>query len=439
MVERREFRRHRVGGNVEFTSVHGSGSVPGERATVVDCSLGGARLRVPSPRRRLFKALPPCLSPHDSVTCVLRLAPDYQDIEIFAEVVRVARRDDAPDDLDVGLRFFHDVGRRSHAERPMARLARIIEPDWSAEQRAAILLAAEARPSRRAPTVVESSPKAEVNEVEPKAAESTRTSRRAPAATPDDGSRASRRAPQVRAAGEATGEAARPSRRAAAPSAPPAEAAPAGRSGRHGQRLSRQPQPEVEDAPAPRASQRVARPAAIAPDIAPKADDAPRASQRVARPATSVRPAEDPRASRRLARAAEGEARVSGRLAGVRHEAAPPPRRVAESDDEVVAWASSRLAAAVAAPATERVATADDEVTVRGSARLVAGEAVIELPGAFTARAREAGLTAHVTPTADCAGLYVAERSPARLVVRELGGGRGAASFDYLVVATRRA
>ncbi|MCO5165103.1 MAG: PilZ domain-containing protein [Planctomycetes bacterium] len=415
MVERREFRRHRVGGNVEFTSVHGSGSVPGERATVLDCSLGGARLRVRSPRRRLFKAVPPCLAPHDSVTCVLRLAPDYQDIEIFAEVVRVARREDEPDDLDVGLRFFHDVARRSHAERPMARLARIIEPDWSAEERAAALLAAESRSSGRATD----------DEAAPAPAEPARASRRAPVADADA---------------------------ADAPRAPE-------RSGRLGQRLSRQgealptPDPRKSQRAARAASQRLERPAAEPRATSQRLERPAAASQRLERPAASQRvrravsdridatPAAAPgceeRASRRLRREPEAPARVSGRLVGVRHEAAAPPRPVAESDSEVVAWASSRLTAA--APAAERVATADDEVTVRGSARLTGGEAVIELPGAFTARAREAGLTAHVTPTADCAGLYVAERSPARLVVRELGGGRGAATFDYLVVAIRRA
>lgn len=394
MVERREFRRHRVGGNVEITSVLGTGTAPQERATLVDCSLGGARVRVLSPRRRLFKALPPCLSPRDSLTCVLRLAPDYDAIDVFAEVVRVERASDEPDYLDVGVRFFHDAGRRSHAEKPMARLARIIEPDWSAEQAALAAAAAEAA--------------------------ATRTSRRLEAAAP----------------------AAKQPDRAAS------------RSARHqGQRLGRQVEPNPSSSqPAERTlSARQATPAA--------SNAAPRASQRLERAASARLRAEQPaqrdaqRTSRRSARISARQerrpaetpppgdtspARVSGRLVGARldpERAAPP--RAPSSDSEVVAWASSRLTAV--APPQERVATADDEVTVRGSARLTDGTAVIELPGAFTALAREAGLTAHITPTTDCAGLFVAERSPARLVVRELGGGRGAATFDYLVIATRRA
>lgn len=390
MVERREFRRHRVGGNVEITSVLGTGSAPQERAVLLDCSLGGARVRVLSPRRRLFKTVPPCLSPRDSLTCILRLAPDYDAIDVFAEVVRVERASDEPEYIDVGVRFFHDAARRSHSEKPMARLARIIEPDWSAEQAALAAAAAEAA------------------------------------------------------------AAARPSRRLDPPAAPAAKQpdAPAQRSARHqGQRLGR-----LAD-PSPSSSQKVERAVSAQQPAAPA--EATRASQRLERAASARLRPEQPapgdaqRASRRAARVSARHerrtseetppARVSGRLAGARldPERTTPPR-APSSDSEVVAWASSRLTA-TAAPAHERVTTVDDEVTVRGSARLVEGKAVIELPGAFTALAREAGMTAHVTPTAECAGLFVAERSPARLVVRELGGGKSAATFDYLVIATRRA
>jgi hypothetical protein len=337
VVERREFRRHRVGGNVEITNVLGAGTIPDERATVLDCSLGGARLRVPSPARRLFRAAPPCLSPRDSVTCTLRLAPHYDQIEVMAEVVRVKRLDEEPDVLDVGLRFFHDPSRRSHNERPMARLARLLEPNRSEEEAALLAKEATTAPSAAAPK----------------------------------------------------------------PSA------------RIGQRV---PKPVAEAAPesAKRASARVA--------VVQSAS----ARQERAKSARLERPK-----SARLERPASGRL---DRLAGERP--AKKARPALSSDSEVVAWASARLAAPTWN--ASRVATAADEVCVRGSGRLVAGEAIIELPGAFTATVREAGLTAHVTPTEACAGLYISERTPARLVVRELANGKSAASFDYLVVAPRR-
>lgn len=376
MNERREFRRRRVGGNVEITSVMGAGTVPEARAGVLDCSLGGARLRVHSPARRLFRAVPPCLNPHDSITCVLRLAPGYDAIDMFAEVVRVQRAEAEPDYLDVGLRFFHDTARRSHAERPMARLARILEPDRSEEEAAALAKEALAKVKP---------PEAAVTPVAP-----------APVSAP------------------------------VAP-APVPPAAPAA-SARHGQRLSKQSRrerPIGDDAERPSAPE-------------------PRSSQRLERAASARQPAQ-PNGRGETDRATSGRQRVergaSARVAQISERVRRQPPRPAppppSSDSEVVAWASSRLAAVAVRP-PERVTTSDDEVSVRGSANLRAGEAVIELPGAFTARARESGLTAHVTPTDVCGGLYVAERSPARLVVRELNGGRTDAGFDFLVVAALR-
>lgn len=497
MVERREFRRHRVGGNVEFTSVLGAGVVPDARATLLDCSLGGARLRVHSPRRRLFKKLDPCLVARDSVTCVMRLAPDYAKIDVFAEVVRVQRLEAEPDFLDVGLRFFHDAARRSHAERPMAKLARIIEPDWSAEQAAALAAAAPPPcPSRRLEAArAESAPGAEAKPIEtpvarPASAPTPSVAPPKPAA-PDaqDG------APEASAAGRAGARSARHGQRlsrlddaaggsgadrassqrlgraTSARRTPPASPGSSQRlehptSGRQGaptgarasQRLERATSGRQGAPTSSRRSQRLERASSGRLEQPASSDGAPRQGDARAGLGLTRAGAESARVSRRLApvsdepvtgRQAERQAdardagaskpRVSGRLAGVRLDAEqPPPPRALSSDSEVVAWASSRLTAVAPEPA-ERVATADDEVTVRGSAQLTKGQAVIELPGAFTALARDAGLTAHVTPTADCGGLFVSERSPARLVVRELGGGRGAATFDYLVVATRRA
>jgi hypothetical protein len=64
--------------------------------------------------------------------------------------------------------------------------------------------------------------------------------------------------------------------------------------------------------------------------------------------------------------------------------------------------------------------------------------AVIELPEHFALVTSEEGLTAQVTPLEECNGLYVAEKSPQRIVVKELLGGKSNARFDYLVQGVRK-
>jgi hypothetical protein len=75
---------------------------------------------------------------------------------------------------------------------------------------------------------------------------------------------------------------------------------------------------------------------------------------------------------------------------------------------------------------------------IRGTAQLHDGVAVIELPEHFALVTSEEGLTAQVTPLEECNGLYVAEKSPQRIVVRELLGGKSNARFDYLVQGVRK-
>lgn len=74
---------------------------------------------------------------------------------------------------------------------------------------------------------------------------------------------------------------------------------------------------------------------------------------------------------------------------------------------------------------------------VRGTACLVNGEAVIELPESFCLVTAEEGLTVQVTLLEACNGLYVAEKSTERIVVRELLDGTSNAQFDYLVQGVR--
>ena len=76
-------------------------------------------------------------------------------------------------------------------------------------------------------------------------------------------------------------------------------------------------------------------------------------------------------------------------------------------------------------------------IYVRGSARLAGGRAEVELPEHFALLAGREGLTVQLTPLEECNGLWVAEKSPERIVVRELMCGTGDARFDYSVHAIR--
>lgn len=124
--ERRDHMRHRVfGGNAEIQAVIGRGRKPHDRARIVDWSRSGMRLRVPSPRRRfLIQKLDPVLFEDDSIVCTLRLPPAYNDIFVNAEVVRVERLSDDPDQLEVGLRF--DLA--STPSDKLEALAKLLEP-----------------------------------------------------------------------------------------------------------------------------------------------------------------------------------------------------------------------------------------------------------------------------------------------------------------------
>jgi len=74
----------------------------------------------------------------------------------------------------------------------------------------------------------------------------------------------------------------------------------------------------------------------------------------------------------------------------------------------------------------------------RGTARLVNGEARVMLGETFKwVTNPEIGLTAHLTPRADCKGLYVASLTTSEMVVKELQGGTSDATFDYLVYGLR--
>lgn len=125
--DRREHARHPVsGGNAEIVQVLGPKGArrgPSDRARIVNWSRGGLLLKVPSPRRRLLLfTQPPVLAAEDQVKCTLRLPPQYNDIDLSAEVVRVERCADDPDHLHVGLSFLSLAAERIDA------MAALLEP-----------------------------------------------------------------------------------------------------------------------------------------------------------------------------------------------------------------------------------------------------------------------------------------------------------------------
>ncbi len=73
----------------------------------------------------------------------------------------------------------------------------------------------------------------------------------------------------------------------------------------------------------------------------------------------------------------------------------------------------------------------------RGTAVTAGGEATIELPAHFAKTTEPAGLTVQLTPVGGWSRLYVADKTPRRLVVRDAEGRDGIA-FDFLIQGVRK-
>lgn len=73
-----------------------------------------------------------------------------------------------------------------------------------------------------------------------------------------------------------------------------------------------------------------------------------------------------------------------------------------------------------------------------GSGRLSNGSAVIALEPTFAQTVNTQSYHVFLTPSGDCKGLYVSQRSAGGFEVRELGGGTSSIEFDYRIVAERR-
>ncbi len=73
-----------------------------------------------------------------------------------------------------------------------------------------------------------------------------------------------------------------------------------------------------------------------------------------------------------------------------------------------------------------------------GSGQLVQGRATIQLDPDFAAVVHGESYHVFLTPTADCNGLYVSQRTPQGFTVQELRGGTSSLAFSYRLVAKRR-
>ena len=73
-----------------------------------------------------------------------------------------------------------------------------------------------------------------------------------------------------------------------------------------------------------------------------------------------------------------------------------------------------------------------------GSGRLSNGSAVIGLEPTFAQTVNTQSYHVFLTPSGDCKGLYVSQRSAGGFEVRELGGGTSSIEFDYRIVAERK-
>ncbi len=73
----------------------------------------------------------------------------------------------------------------------------------------------------------------------------------------------------------------------------------------------------------------------------------------------------------------------------------------------------------------------------RGTAKIKAGEAVIELPGYFSRITESERMTVQLTPLGTWGQLYVAEKTPEKLVIR-VAPGTSDLEFDYLVQGIRK-
>jgi len=395
--ERRRHTRQVLGGNAEITSVVGQGAAPSERATIINCSRGGALLRIPSPRRKMFKKQAPCINISDSLTCVLRVPPVYQDIEVFAEVVHVQRTEGDPDHLYAGLRFFYDVQRRSGLDRHMKTLRRLLG-DHS-----------EIVP----PEPVKTPPKQSARlKAKTSARVQSSKSGRQSGKTARLGKVSSRQ-------GKVTGGRSSERRKLA------------GDNGVTGHAKISQPQ-------------KVWKPTKSENDPLGLLDES--STTRALRWLDEARAALPTFDESNRVRPLPSKVSITPPNGTRRPEVVPAPRR---QEPIVVPPALSARQSSSSNPRLSsgpsgvppiyfNLSGPEVGIYARGCGRLQRGEVTVELPDHFAQLADPKTITVHLTPCGECFGLFVTAKSAEAVHIKELGGGTSSAAFDYMIVARRR-
>jgi PilZ domain-containing protein len=411
-IENRKRPRVAVGGNVEIVSVS-SGAPPEGRASILNCSRSGALFRLDAPRGGLFRrGKATNLSVQDSLSCVLRMPPHYQNIELLAEVVRVEQPSDDPKGLHVGVRFFLPEAPL-RTDPNVATLRRVLgKAGISAEE--ASLAESPTAESRRKSRRVSGRAKSSRQE----ARRPSRRTRRLPEMnaelTPSKRSR--------RATSSGTGEV---KRKRSARSDSYSE--PKRSSRREGKRSQRFEEPDLsaEFESAELESEILDSASHVAEAL--KSDLFREESWSNYLLGASLEDDDAPKA--KVSLDADGRsATIQRRSAKAKAKPKPTP-----------APAPAPLAAPASAPVVyTSLGGPENGLYVRGSAILSQGEARVRLPEHFTGLIDEHTLTVQITARGACHGLYVARATGRGLLVRELAEGRSDAPFDYLVLAERR-
>ena len=419
--ERRGHTRHETGGELEILSVV-DGSVPAQpTAKLLNCSRSGALFRLAAPARGFFRRRSGArLKEHDSITCVLRLPPAYQPIEMFGEVVRVVPDYPCIGEVEVGLRFFCDVGRGSVLD-PGDALGQLLEPEKlqaevKAEHSRRLKANQERRSGRQRPQPDEEQPLS-CSEAARLVSETSRRLKRADsdsrrASSQGSDSRRSRKASDSRRTARKASDSRRTARKASDSSRTARKTST---------RVSALPRPPQ---PLPRPPQSTPRPARPEPKrVAARSTPLPGRRPFNGHVTAVLEPQETER----------NASVVLARIQASRRRSLEDSNLL-ESDlgAPLVNWTrNGRLASD-----EPRLVDFGGQLAVRGRATLDGGLAVVTLPKAFARRVRDDTLTVHLTPRGP-AVLYLAGCQADRLLVQAAHTKLAKVEFDYLVVADR--
>jgi len=410
-IENRKRPRVAVGGNVEIVSTS-SGSPPQGRASILNCSRSGALFRLDAPRGGLFRrGRGSNLAVQDSINCVMRMPPHYQDIEILAEVVRVEQPAQDPKGLHVGVRFFLPEAPL-RTDPNVAALRRVLGKAGVSAEEAGLAASPSAESRRKSQRT---------------SARSKRPSRRT-RRLPEMGAELSSSKRSRRATSSGTGEIKRKrSTRSDVYSEPKRT------SKRESKRSQRWADVDLSETDADDLSSEILDSASHVAE-ALKSDLFREESWSNYLLGASLDDDEAPKAKLSLD--------DGGQSATIQRRPKPGKAKSAPAPAPVIAPVPAAPAPVAAAPAAPVIYTSlggpENGLYVRGSALLKGGEARVRLPEHFSSLIDEHTLTVQVTARGACHGLYVARATGRGLLVRELAEGSSDAPFDYLVLAERR-